>query len=208
MSKQRNVLKMSKQKTVLEKGLNLDAVQQASFLDEHIPNRVCAAWVGLPGIKGEWECKQQRPLGREDFTVNVDPNEVWCICRAVEHGQKVAMRWLIEFVGIRLDRDDKNGRPAHPRRHAKDVSIQSFVADGSDLEVTLDTADQSSKAWILGRVWQGCSQSCVHSTYRTDHYRADPPELAEAFSIIVEHLQTKLYGPRGKRLIEIVKSKK
>ena len=109
------------------------------------------------------------------------------------------MRWLIEFVGICLN---KNGMPVHPARQDNDVSIQSFVADGSELQVT----PTSSEALILARVWQGCSKSSVHSTFRTNHYRADPPELAKAFSIIVNHLQTKLYGPRGgKRLNEIVR---
>jgi hypothetical protein len=154
-------------------------------------------------MKGEWEWKRQRPLHPGDFAENADENQVWCICRAVEHGQKAAMRWLIEFVGILLNKDE---RPDRPCRHANDVSIQSFVTDGSDLELTLDIADLSSKAWILANVWLGCTQSCVHSTFKTNHPRADPPELAEAFTIIVEHLQAKLYGPRGgNRLSQIVR---
>ena len=179
--------------------LKLDSTEQQAWLIQHLPNRVGAAWVDLPEMKNDWEWKGQRPLGPEHFVQNADKNQVWCICRAVEHGQKAATRWLIEFVGICLN---KNGKLDRPHRFDMDVSIQSFVADGSDLQVTIP----SSEAWTLARVWQGCSKSCVHSTFRTKHYRADPPELAEAFSIIVEHLQAKLYGPRGgKPLNEIVK---
>ncbi len=181
--------------------LKLDSIEQQTWLIQHLPNRVCAAWVDLPDMKGGWEWKGQRPLGPSHFAQNADKNQVWCICRAVENGQKAVTRWLIEFVGICLN---KKGEPDRPSRLDTDVSIQSFVADGSDLQVDL----KSPKALTLAHVWQGCSKSCVHSTFRTNHFRADPLQLAEAFSIIVEHLQAKLYGPRGgKPLSEIVREK-
>lgn len=192
----------------------LSSIDQKSWLNEHLPNRVGAAWVWLDGLKGEWDWKQ-RPLPpgetSSDFAKNADGNQVWCICRAVEHGQKAAMRFLIEFVGIalRANKNDKEkGIPGRPTTYpdGQDVSIQSFAAGGSDLQITLDTSDESSYAWVLARVWNGCTQSCVHPTFGTNHYRADPPQLAEAFTIIVEHLQAKLYDSTGgKRLSEIVK---
>jgi hypothetical protein len=195
MSKQTNLLKMNKKTHVLK----LDSTEQQAWLIQHLPNRVGAAWVDLPKMKDDWEWKGQRPLGPRHFAQNADKNQVWCICRAVEHGQKAATRWLIEFVGICLNKKDK---PVRPARLDTDVSIQSFADDGSDLQVTLT----SSEALTLARVWQGCSKSCVHSTFRTKHYSADPPELADAFLIIVKHLQEKLYGPRGgKRLSDIVR---
>ena len=193
MSQRRNVLKLD------------DPDETNSWLTQHLPNRVCAAWVRLPEMKGEWRCKQERQLGPADFA-NVGPNEVWCICRAVEHGRKAAMRWLIEFVGI--DFDDKTGKPGRPKRCDKDVSIQSFVAKGSelDLQIALDISNPSPEACILADVWKGCTQSSVHSTFGTNHPPEDPAALAKAFSIIVEHLQAKLYGPRdGKRFSEIVR---
>jgi hypothetical protein len=197
---------MSKQPKVLK----LTPDEQMSWLNEHLPNRVGAAWVDLPDMKGDWEWKWQRPLGPGHFTRNVDENQIWCYCRAVENGQKAAMRFLIEFVGIALREDKENieeGIPGRPTIYAAgtDVSIQSFAADGSDLQITLDTTDKSSKAWILARVWNGCTQSCVHPTFNSKHYRADPSDLAVAFKIIVEQLQAKLYDPSGgKRLSEIV----
>jgi hypothetical protein len=185
MRKQQNVLKLS-------------SAERTDFLNQHLPNRVAAAWIWLPNIAGEWEWKLRR-----DFAENADNNQVWCIGRAAEHGQKAAMRWLIEFVGIRLNPQEM---PDRPIRHKTDVSIQSFVDDGSDLQIVLDTTDNSSKAWILARVWDGCTKSCVHSTFNTNHHRADPPQLAEALTIIVEHLQEKLYkSGGGKRLNKIVR---
>jgi hypothetical protein len=205
MSKQGKVLKMSKQEEVPEDVLKLEPSERVSCLDQHIPNRVCAAWVRLPGIKGKWECKQQQELGRKDFTVGVDEYEVWCICRAVEHGRKVAMRWLIEFVGIG-GTSKKGKKLRRPKRWDNDVSIQSFGDKGIDpsLSVRLD----SPEALFLNDVWEACSKSSVHFTYRTNHSPEDPATLAKGFSIVVEHIQAKLYEPEGKRLIEIAKSQK
>jgi hypothetical protein len=180
--------------------LKLTLDEQASWLGQHIPNRVSAAWVWLRELHGEWEWKGQE---RDDFDKNADPNHVWCIGRSVDHGRKTAMRWLIEFVGISLNSDEK---PVRPTRRDKEVSIQSFVADRSDLQIPLDRDNPSSKAWILARVWKGCTQSSLHSTFKTSHPREDPQALAEAFTIIVEHLQAKLYDSRGgKRLNQIVR---
>jgi hypothetical protein len=178
---------------------NLSPDERKSWLSEHIPNRVAAAWIWLPSLKGDWEWKPHK-----DFSDGADRNQIWCIGRAAEHGQKAAIRWLIEFVGICLD---KNGQPVRPKQFdsGTDVSIQDFVDDGSDLRIVLDVADKSSKAWILANVWKGCSQSCVHSTYRTNHPRADPPQLADALLIIVTHLQDKLYGATS--LNQIIKKK-
>jgi len=196
MSKQRNVFKLS-------------PIEQEAWLSQDLPNRVGAAWMRLTEMKGEWEWKQhpKKP--------SVDENQVWCIDRAAELGQKTAMRCLIEFVGIALSpenkKKNKKGIPCRPYEYDcnTDVSIQSFVADGSNLEIPLeplDIQDQSSKAWVLAKVWKGCTQSCVHLTFKTNHYRADPPKLAVALTIIVEHLQAQLYGPRGgKSLSQIVR---
>src|ERR1039458_10650433 len=88
------------------------------------------------------------------------------------------MRWLIEFVGIVFD--DKTRKPIRPKRRKDDVSIQSFVAKGSglDLQVTLDPANPSREARILADVWKGFTQSSVHSTFRTNHPPEDPPALS------------------------------
>jgi|SRR5882724_2709419 len=190
---------MSKQRAVLK----LSPDEQLAWFNQHLPNRIGAAWVWLPGLSGEWEWKGEE---QRDFDKNADRNHVWCIGRAVDHGRKAAMRWLIEFVGICLKSDEQ---PDRPTRRKNEVSIQSFVSDGSDLQIPLDRANPSPNAWILARVWKGCTQSSLHSTFRTNHPPEDPPALAEAFAIIVEHLQAKLYDPAGgKSLNQIVKEQR
>ena len=197
---------MGNQKNVL----TLNSLERETWLTQHIPNRVGAAWVWLPGMKGEWKWKLRRRLPpaieHGDFSENADRNQVWCICRVVEHGQKAAIRWLIEFVGVSLGED---GKPRRPANRDCDVSIQSFADAEDDLRIPLDANNPSSNARILARVWKGCSQSSVHPTDRTNHPRADGPQLAEAFQIIVEHLEEKLYRKRGcETLNQIVRSNK
>jgi hypothetical protein len=89
------------------------------------------------------------------------------------------MRWLIGFVGISLN---SNGTLNRPTIYENDVSIQSFVAEGSsdDLRVNLDLANESSNAWVLAKVWKACSQSSLHSTDRTNHPPDDPPGACES----------------------------
>ena len=53
------------------------------------------------------------PLPNRDF-------HVWCIGRSFDEGRKASMRWLIEFVGVTLD---KNGRPAAPKPHPNGKSV-------------------------------------------------------------------------------------
>jgi hypothetical protein len=147
------------------------------------------------------------PNGTEDreFAQTADPNQVYCLGRAVEHGQKAAMRWLIEFVGIALNRKGVPDRPSE-FDPASDVSIQSFAGPGVDLQVPINVIDRKSPAWLLADVWKGCSQSSVHATFRTNHPSADSPELDVAFRLVVEHLQRTIYGPTF-RLVDLVRAK-
>jgi hypothetical protein len=47
---------------------------------------------------------------------------VWCVDRTVDEGRKAAMRWLIEFIGVKL----KNDNVARPIAHdnGKSVTIE------------------------------------------------------------------------------------
>lgn len=118
------------------------------------------------------------------------------------------MRWLIEFVGVAWDSKKKQPRRPHEFDEATDVSIQSFASADATLELHIDYTNQASVAWTLARVWKGCSQSCVHPTDCTGPPAAEPRQLADAFNIIVDHLQNQLYNLRTeRRLSEIVLQK-
>jgi hypothetical protein len=91
----------------------LNDAEKQSWLDQHVPHRICAALAGLP-MPEKWAAPRPN-LPNRNFSV-------WCADRSIDEGRKAAMRWLIEFVGVR----DKNGKPAAPRPHdnGKSVTIQ------------------------------------------------------------------------------------
>jgi hypothetical protein len=59
-------------------------------------------------------------------------------------------------------------------------------------------------ARILADSWKGCTQASTHATTNTTHPTVDPPELAEALSIVLEHLEKNLYLPNGFDLLEVL----
>ena len=165
----------------------LDCAEQNKWLLQHIPHRICAALTWLPMEKmsphPEWKDKEK------------DKFHIWCICRSVDEGRKAAMRWLIEFVGIKTDAK-KN--PVRPDRRPTDVWIEHFHP-GTGFNLT----DPNAKK--LADVWQGCSQASMHATANTDHPAVGVQELAEALQIVVEYLEKNLYAPNGFILCEIVR---
>ena len=89
----------------------LNDAEKEAWLVQHVPHRVCAALAWLP-MEGKWTMSKL-PLPNRDF-------HVWCIGRSFDEGRKASMRWLIEFVGVTLD---KNGRPAAPKPHPNGKSV-------------------------------------------------------------------------------------
>ena len=116
-----------------------------------------------------------------------------CFERAVWEGRMVAMRWLIDFVGIAADRE---GKPRRPTWYSDaDVSITDI--GGQKIELS------SPEAATLAKVWQGCSQASSHPTQDSNHPPVDPMTLDKALRIIVDHLQRTIYsGSPGKLVVE------
>ena len=96
-----------------------------------------------------------------------------------------AIRWLIEFVGIR----ESNGQPVRPKPYRTQVSM-SLIQGGEGQEIDL----LSREAAILAKVWKGCSQASGHPTQDTNHPPVDPKVLDEALRIIVKHLERTIYS--------------
>ena len=130
-----------------------------------------------------------------DLPNNMDFH-VWCIGRSIDEGRKAAMRWLIEFVGVRLD---KNGNPAAPKPHENGKSVTIREVGG----IMFDTT--SKDALKLGKIWQACSQASLHPTTDTKHDPVGPDELASALQIVIAHLETALYEPSGRDLWKIMR---
>jgi hypothetical protein len=121
---------------------------------------------------------------------------VWCVDRTVDEGRKAAMRWLIEFVGIRLDKNDNVARPiAHD--NGKSVTIEQ--AGGRMFETSSEDVRK------LAKVWQVCSQASGHPTMDTSHDPLDPGDLASALKIVIAHLEAALFNPSRRDLWKIVR---
>ena len=160
---------------------------QDQWLTQHIPHRLSA-------------CLAELPLQSELFMLEVADNALrlkiraTCFERAVWEGRMVAMRWLIDFVGVAANRERK---PRLPTRYSDaDVSITDILG-GHKIELS------SPEAATLAKVWQGCSQASSHPTQDSNHPPVDPMTLDHALRIIVNHVQRTIYsGSPGKLVVE------
>jgi hypothetical protein len=155
------------------------------WLTQHIPHRLSA-------------CLAELPLQSELFMLQVADDALRltiraaCCERAVWEGRMVAMRWLIDFIGVAANRE---GNPRLPTRYSDaDVSI-SDILRGQKIELS------SPEAAILAKVWQGCSQASSHPTQDSNHPPVDPMTLDHALRIIVNHLQRTIYSGTPSKLV-------
>jgi hypothetical protein len=136
---------------------------QEKWRAQHIPHRLRVCLAGSP-------------LQRELMLENI---ATYCIVAAAAEGRMAAIRWLIEFVGIR----DFKGRPGRPNRHRTDVSI-SLIQGGKEIDLS------SPEAATLASVWKACSQASGHPTQDTNHPDIDGQVIDKALRIIISQSQT------------------
>jgi hypothetical protein len=161
--------------------------EKEEWLMQHVPHRVCAglAWLPMP---------EKRAVPRPDL-----PNMnfgVWCVDRCVEEGNKAAMRWLIEFVGVKHDRKSDGPVPIKADDNGKSVTIAQVGG------TMFDTTKPGARK--LAKIWQACSQASGHPTADTKHDPLDREALASALCIVIDHLETALYKPSNLDLCKIV----
>ncbi|HEY5991426.1 MAG TPA: hypothetical protein VIU10_02510 [Candidatus Udaeobacter sp.] len=162
----------------------MNATEQNEWLAEHIPHRFRACIACLPFQE---ECM---PQSADEGTRQIIRDLL--VRTAAFEGRLVAMRWLIEFVGV--GERNKAGKVCRPRRKPNDVSIE-MIEGGK--EIDLDSND----AEILANVRKGCTQASAHPTRDTNHPRVNAPELDEALRIIVKHLNHTVYSGRPRDLL-------
>jgi hypothetical protein len=170
---------------------NLDGPEIQKWLHQHIPHRLGGALAGCQSISGDWKMP---PIP----AMSGHPYHVWCLCRAIDEGQRVTMRWLIELVGI-SGTDPKTGLPNRPTLRPGTVTLELLGGTSFDLK--------KDKAKVLSRVWKGCSQATGHPTTNTNHWPIGDQELATALLLVIDHLQSTLYAPNGLKLFEIMQAK-
>jgi hypothetical protein len=132
-------------------------------------------------------------LPRSDFGV-------WCVDRCVDEGRKAAVRWLIEFVGVRPDPQTNEPLPTAP--YGKGTSVTIAQVGGSPFDIQTKRED----ARYLAKISRACAQASLHPTADTNHVRLEPRDLASALYIVIEHLETALYKPNDLDLCQIVRA--
>ena len=170
----------------------LKSAEQDVFLLQHIPHRLCAVstWLKLPG---KWVMPQEPFLPNNHFYV-------WCIGRSVDEGRYAAMRWLTEFVGVKMAWKGRRGvRPKPTDKPHQMVTIQRF--NGGRF-FPLGTRHSA----LLARIWKGCTQASVHPTRDTNHPDVSEQTLAKGLELIVNHLEAHLYRPNDLYLWNVLRT--
>lgn len=164
--------------------------EQRKWLVEHIPYRVRAALPGIP-MKTPWAVHLRPIVLQPDRLAN------HCVWAALHEGRLTALRWLIEFVGIK----ESKGVAAEwtPTRRT-DVRIDSI---NGGIVFTPSRPD----ALTLAMVWQGCSQASGHATQGTNHPDVSDQKLADALALIVAHLELTIYSKNQMNLLGIIRGK-
>lgn len=175
----------------------MDRDEQSKWITVHIPHRVRAAIARL-NLK-------ESLLGVAPF---IDPERptveaeiYWrCATDSIWEGRLAAIRWLIEFVGIKQDGDRKPAVSKPNKSHPEDVWIEHL--DGGQ---RLDHL--SDEGAFLANVWKGCSQASSHATNAYDHPSVNEDELCKAITIIVAYLQKTIYEKTGNNIRDYVLQK-
>ncbi len=173
----------------------MDQNEQREWIDRHIPHRVRAAAARL-----NLEESLLRVRALVDPVRRTDEDEIYwrCATDSIWEGRLAAIRWLIEFVGIKQGR---SGNPAVCQKSFReDVRIDDF--DGGRL---VDCSTPEGRH--LASVWKGCSQASSHATNAYNHPSVnDKKDLPEALKIILNHLQNTIYQRAAKNIRDYVLS--
>jgi hypothetical protein len=163
-----------------------DEEKQRAWLNQHIPHRLRAGLAQTTALDEMLELQVSDPIERLR-------KAQFCLEMAAWEGRFAATRWLIEFVGVKLD---KNGKPARVRdeknrKREHDVDILDLPG-GEYFPLGSD------EAVLLAEVWKGCSQATSHATDGSEHPSISRDRIAKAVLAVVHHLEATVYKQAGR----------
>ena len=170
----------------------MDPHEQSEWIATHIPHRVRAAIARI-----NMEDSLLHVWALIDPATRTDKERIYwrCSTDSIWEGRLAATRWLIEFVGIK---QDKNGNPVCTGKKKNDVRIDDF--DGGAL---LDRSTADGR--FLADVWKGCTQASSHATNAYDHPSVDDRTvLPKALKIVLDHLQGTIYDKASQKIRDCV----
>jgi hypothetical protein len=170
----------------------VDPTFHKKWLEEDIPHRVRASVARTPLLEELLGRRiPDRPLETRDETIarRCETDSIW-------EGRLAATRWLIDFVGVKVD---TGGDPAERKKspkHPHDVRIDD-LPNGRIIDAA------SSEGAALAKVWQGCSQGSSHATHESGHPSVEVAELNRALRIIVAHLDKTVYRDKPRKILDL-----
>jgi hypothetical protein len=162
----------------------MNATEKNQWLAEHVPHRLRAC---LPFLT----LQEELMPNAADEKARQKIRGCFLVTAALE-GRMVALRWLIEFVGIR----ERKGKPDRPRLGNTGVSILCMEG-GREIKIPSPEAD------MLAKVWKACSQASGHPTRDTNHLPLTNAVIDEALRIIVGHLKQSIYSADPDKLVAL-----
>jgi hypothetical protein len=159
--------------TLSEKDIN-------DWLDQHIRSRIYAT-LARPAWFRKWAETTQPAELQQDLHF---------ILQASWEGRHAALRWLIEFVGIKLD--GKTGKAARPKPQQHDFRITDLGGDFVPLS--------SKEAVELAKLWSDLTKVTSHATHASGHGAINEERLGLAIRFLIKFINDKVYVPRGRNL--------
>jgi hypothetical protein len=152
--------------------------EKDEWMDIHIPSRFLAAMAHTE-LQTEQDCRPLDTYARP----------------AVHMGRLAAIRWLIEFVGIK----ESKGQVVEckPKEGFPDTRIDRL--DGRLL------SRNSLEAKELAKAWTAISQAIAHPTHASGHSSLELPVIVPAVKILKDHIQANLYDLFHRDLLSSMK---
>ncbi|HEY6344874.1 MAG TPA: hypothetical protein VIY49_25535 [Bryobacteraceae bacterium] len=171
----------------------LNADEQMAWRRAHIPHRVRAAVANLDMKSSILQVHALISAHDRD-----DPFSWRCAGDSMWEGRQAATRWLIELIGVKMNKDGKLGRPTR-KPPWPDVGLEHFDGGSANL-FDLSNADAGS----LAKIWKGCTQASSHPTHNSNHPPVDEQPLSRSLAVVVQHLQDTIYQRAGESLRDYV----
>jgi hypothetical protein len=157
------------------------AIDTNEWLHEHIPHRVRGVLVGT-GLLPEF--------GKATTWPDCDPVQWRFITDAGWESRIICVRWLIEFVGIKMG---KIG-PEMPKRMKKNPATHDF-------DVGIEAFDPSAlyplggpHALRFAETWQAASKASAHVTAEKVHPLLEDRDRNLTTIALINHLSATIYG--------------
>jgi alpha-beta hydrolase superfamily lysophospholipase len=169
--------------------MTLSTAEVQEWIEKHIPHRIRAGLAITKALEKQIGTLPQRSANsREEKIVRrCETDSIW-------EGRIIAMRWLIELVGLT---QDKYGNPiAKTQRFPSDFLIQ-------DLPGGAPISPSSTEATTLAKVWKGSTQGTSHPTHNSSHPPVNEQELEDALAVIADHLDKTVYAAQQKKVTDV-----